>query len=168
MLYTLQQKLERKDTNRPAQSTKTCHTPLSTIVSSHHNPLLRGPSTVREGFSCCDNKPLNGITQLPGLTRFLTQHVQGHVTAHCHLCQLAILLEKRDVVTRPIQPDNVQRILAHVAFTRCGGGHIFVFRSSFAFTLPHWALRAADFHSSHQGRDIPLNFFFLPPLRVRQ
>ena len=36
---------------------------------------------------------------LPGLMHFLAQHVQGHVTAQCHLCQLPILQEKRDLVT---------------------------------------------------------------------
>ena len=30
--------VERKDTNRSAQPTKTCHAPFSLIVSSHHNP----------------------------------------------------------------------------------------------------------------------------------
>ena len=36
-----------------------------------------------------------------------------------------ILQEKRDLVTGPMQPNDVQRIIAHVAFTRCGERHTF-------------------------------------------
>ena len=61
----------KKDTNRPAQSTKTCHTSFSLIVSSHHNPLLSCHSpSVREGISCNDSRPLGSVTQ-PGLVHFL-------------------------------------------------------------------------------------------------
>ena len=77
---------------------------LSTSVSTHHNPLrfCHSPSTARERLSCCDSRPLGSITRRPGLTHFLAQHVQGHVTTQCHLCQLPILQEKRDLATRPV------------------------------------------------------------------
>ena len=38
---------------------------------------------------------------LPGLVHFLAQHVRGHVTAWCHICQLTILQDQRDRVTGP-------------------------------------------------------------------
>ena len=41
-------------------------------------------------------------------------------------------------------PDDEQRIIAHVAYVRCGG-RTFVFRPSCAFTLPLWTLWAAHF-----------------------
>ena len=44
-------KIERKDTNRPAQSTKTCHTFLLTSVSSHHIPLLSSNATLASSQS---------------------------------------------------------------------------------------------------------------------
>ena len=61
----------RKDTNRPAQITKTCH---PSFPLPHHNPLLgsRSPSTVREGVSCSDSRPLGRTTQQRGLVHFLT------------------------------------------------------------------------------------------------
>ena len=34
-----------------------------------------------------------------------------------HLCQLPILQAKRDLVTRPIQPNDVQRVVYHIAFS---------------------------------------------------
>ena len=80
--------------------------------------------------------------------------VQGHVAAQCHLCQLPILQEKKDLVTGPMQPDDVQRRIAHVAFVRCSGRHTFVFRPSFAFTLPHWTLWAAHFPFFSQLGDL--------------
>ena len=42
-------KIERKDINMPAQTTKTCHACFPLVASSHHTPLLccHGPSTVR-------------------------------------------------------------------------------------------------------------------------
>ena len=49
---------------------------------------------------------------------FLAQHVQGHVAAQGHLCQLPILQEKRELVTRPIQPNDMQRLVARIAFSR--------------------------------------------------
>ena len=77
-----------------------------------------GPSSVRGEHSCRDSRPLGLVHPLPGLIHFLTQHVQGHVTSSCHLCQ---------------------------PHTRCGGRHTFVFQPSFAFTLPHWTVWAAHF-----------------------
>ena len=62
------------------------------------------------------------------------------MTTQCHLCQLSIIQEKGDLVTRSIQPDDVQRI---VAFSRAIRIHTFVFRPSFVSTLPHWTLWAA-------------------------
>ena len=67
--------------------------------------------------------------------------------------------------TRPIQPDDVQRIVAHIAFTRGTRRHAFVFRPNFAFTLPHWALWAAHFPFIH---DIHHRLFLLPQLRARR
>ena len=87
---------------------------------SHRIPLLccHRPPTVREQDSCRGHRPLGSVTRLPGLMHFLAQHVQGHAATQCHLCQLRIQQEKRDLVTRPVQPDDVQRIVAHVAFSR--------------------------------------------------
>ena len=119
---------------------------LSTSVTSHHNPLLccHSQSTVREGISCRDSRPLSSNTQLPSFMHFLAQHVQDHVATQSHLCQLPNLQEKRDLVTKPMQPGDVQRV-AHIAFTRATRRHTFVFRPSFAFTLPPWTLGAAHF-----------------------
>ena len=64
------------------------------------------------------------------------------------------LVSCRDLATRPTQPDDVQRIVAHVAFTRAAGGHPFVLRPSFAFTLPHWTLWAAHFPFVSQTRSM--------------
>ena len=60
---------------------------LSASVSSHHNPLLscHSTSTVREGTSCSDSRPLSSITPLPGLMHFPAQRVQGHVATQRHL-----------------------------------------------------------------------------------
>ena len=110
---------------------------------------------MREGISCRDSRPVGSVTHLPGLTHFLAQHVQGHVATRSQLCQLPILQEKRDLATRHMQPDDVQRILAHVAFSGATRRHTFVFRPSFAFTLPHWTPWATDSsphnYQSHKG-----------------
>ena len=58
-------------------------------------------------------------------------------------CQLPFLQEKRDLVTKPMQPDDVQRLVTQCAFMKAAGGHIFILQPSFAFTLPHWILWAA-------------------------
>ena len=50
--------------------------------------------------------------------QFLAHHVQGYVAAQCHLRHLPILQEEGDFVAGPMQPDDVQRIVAHIAFTR--------------------------------------------------
>ena len=91
---------------------------------------------------------------LPGLVHFLAQHVHGHVATQCHLRRLPILQGKRDLLTRPIQPDDVQRIVAHVAFSRAIGRRTFVFRLSFVSTLPHWTLWAAHFPFVPLTRDM--------------
>ena len=74
------------------------------------------------------------------ITETQRPNVQGHVTAKCHFCQLPILQERRDLATGPMQPDDVQRIIAHIAFTRGGRRRIFILRPSFAFALPRWTL----------------------------
>ena len=63
----------KKDSNRPAQSTETCHASSPHVVSSHHIPLhsCHCPSTERERLSCCDRRPLAATAQV--------QHVQGNV-----------------------------------------------------------------------------------------
>ena len=43
------------------------------------------------------------------------------------------------------QPDDVQRLVTYVTFSRATRRHTFVSRPSFAFTVPHWALWAAHF-----------------------
>ena len=68
-----------------------------------------------------------------------------------------------------MQPDGVQRTIAHVAFTRCGGRHTFVFRPSFAFTLPLWTLWAAYFSFFSQLGDlkpIPVTSFLRHHVQV--
>ena len=45
------------------------------------------------------------------------------------------LQEKRDLVTKPIQPDDVQRIIAHIAFTKATRGRIFILRPSAVVSL---------------------------------
>ena len=39
---------------------------------------------------------------------FLAQHVQGNVATQSHLRKLPMQQEKRDLVTKPIQPDDVE------------------------------------------------------------
>ena len=73
-----------------------------------------------EQHSCRDSRSLGSITRLPGLMHFLAQHIQGHVATQSHLCQLP-LQEERDFATRPIQPDDVQRIFVHSVFPRATG-----------------------------------------------
>ena len=148
-MFKLKQK--SKDPDMPAPLKRARHS-RSFLLFSHHNP-----SAVRERHSCRDS------SRLPGLMHFLVQHVQGDVAAQSHLCQLPILQEKGDLATRPIQPDDVQHIVAH--FSRATGRHT----SGFVSTLPHWTLWAAHFpiRLPDQGHDIPLYFLFLPPLSVR-
>ena len=55
---------------------------------------------------------------LPGLMHFLAQHIQVDVAARGHPRKLPILQEKRDLVTRLIQPDDAQRIVAHIVLSR--------------------------------------------------
>ena len=57
-------KIEKKDTDRPAQTTQTCHASFPLIVSPHHNPLLicHGPSKVRGEHSCRDSRSLHSNT----------------------------------------------------------------------------------------------------------
>ena len=57
---TLQQNLEKKDTNRPAQTSKDLsHVPSSFILSPLPSLFfLHSPSTVREGIPCRDSRPL--------------------------------------------------------------------------------------------------------------
>ena len=105
--------------------------PLTTSLSF----AVTRPSTVRGEHSCRDSRPLGSHTHCQASFISLAQHVQGHVAAWCHHCQLPVLQEKRDLVTG----------IAHVAFVRCSGRHTVVFRLSFAFTLPLWTLWAAHF-----------------------
>ena len=121
---------------------------LSTSVFSHHNPLLgcHSPSTVKEKYSSRDSRPLNSIKPTTRPHTFPGTACPGP----CH-SQVPPLPapnpagKKRDLATRPMQPDDVQRIVAHIAFSRATGRHTFVFRPSFAFTLPHWTLWASHF-----------------------
>ena len=81
---------------------------------------------------------------LPRPIQFL---VQGHVTIQCHLCQLTQGKE------RFCEPKDVQRVVA-LPSREPLGGRIFVFRPSFAFTLPHWTLWTANFPFVPQTRDV--------------
>ena len=92
---------------------------------------------------------------------FLAPHVQGHVTAQCHLCQLTILQEKRDLVTGPMQPDDVQRIIADIAFTRCGGRLASSSSDQASPSLSHIGLFGQPiFHSSNTGDLKSIHVFF--------
>ena len=70
------------------------------------------------------------------------------------LASSLILQENGDLVTRPIQPDDVQRIVAHVAFSRAIRAHTLVFRPSSVSLLSHWVLWAAHFPFITQTRDV--------------
>ena len=140
---------------------------LSTSVSSHHNPLLscHSPCRVREGISCRDSRSLCTITQLPGLMHFLAQHVQGHVG----LCQLPILQAKRDLVTRPIQPDDLQRLAARIAFSGATQGHTPPTTIRLHFPALDSLGSPFSIRLPYQVHDIQLlRLFLLPQLRVRQ
>ena len=76
------------------------------------------------------------------------------MAAWCHLCQIPMLQEKGYLVTRPTQPGDVQRFVARIAFPRATLRHTFVFRPSFAFTLPHWTVLAAHLPFFPQLRDL--------------
>ena len=106
-----------------------------------------------------DSRPLGGITR-PSLVHFLAKHVPGNSRSplptpnpagkegSCH------------------QAHTMQRIVAHVVFSRATGRHTFVFRPNFAFTLPHWTLWAAHFPfvPETRGHDLHLLRLFLLPL----
>ena len=146
---TLQQTLKRgKPTGllrpqRPATLPFHFLFPLTTSLSlaATARPPVRGEQ------SCRDSRPLGSTTPLPCLMDVLAQHVHGHVAAQGHLLPAPnpSRRESFHLVIRPIQPDDVQRIVAHVAFSRATGRHTFVFRPSFAFTLPHWTLGTVHF-----------------------
>ena len=70
-------------------------------------------------FSLCLTQDSSGSHNIyHGLMQFLAQHFQGHVTALCHLCQLPILQEKKDLVARPMQPDDVHNASLHALPSR--------------------------------------------------
>ena len=111
---------------------------------------------------------------LPRLIHPLTQHVQGHVTTQCHLCQLPILQEKRDLVTRHTQPDDVQRIVAHIAFSGATGRREpqrthFRLPTKLRLHSPTLDSLGSTFsiRLPNQGRDIH-RLFLLPQLRARR
>ena len=90
----------------------------SSSIFYHRIPLLSVTTSPRreKGFSCYDTGPFGSgrpATKAPSFPG-----TACHVTTQCHLCQLTILQDKRDLVARPIQPDDVQRIVAHTAFTK--------------------------------------------------
>ena len=88
-------------------SSLTCLLPL---FFSHHIPLLSLSQPVHgesKAFLAVTMSLLAAAARRPGLMHFLAPHVQGHATTQCHLCQLAVLQEKGDLVTRPIQPDDI-------------------------------------------------------------
>ena len=66
----------------------------------------------------------------------LAQHVQGDVTTQGHLRQFPILKEARDLVTRPVQSDDVQRSVAQIVLTRISRGDTPTFRPRFARIFP--------------------------------
>ena len=57
-------KIEGKDINRPARTTKTCLASFPLVVASHQIPLLscHGASTVRGEHLCRDSRPLGSQT----------------------------------------------------------------------------------------------------------
>ena len=136
-----------------------------------HNSLLSclSPSTVRGKYSCRDSRPLGQghptrPHAFPGTT------CQGHVATQSHLCQLPILQEKRDLATRPIQPDDVQRIVAHIAFSRATGRH-FRLPTKLRLRSPTLDSLGSPFslRSQDQEHDIHLlRLFLLPPSCARQ
>ena len=108
-----------------------------------------------KGFSCCDKGPLGSDSPatrpraFPGTAR---PGPCGKLKAT--LASSLILQENGDLVTRPIQPDDVQRIVAHVAFSRAIRAHTLVFRPSSVSLLSHWVLWAAHFPFITQTRDV--------------
>ena len=106
-------KIERKDINKPALTTKTCHASFPLIISSHHIPLLccHGPSTVRRESTHAVTAGLSVATPTtrphafpgttgPGPCDSLVPPSPNPNPAR----------QVRDHVTRPMQPDDVQRI----------------------------------------------------------
>ena len=106
--------------------------------------LCHSQSTVREQHSCRDSRPhaFPG-TACPGAIWQLKSH----------LCQLPILQEKSDLATRPVQPDDVQRIVAHIAFSRATGRHTLSFSDQASSSLFHIGLLGQPFlHISPKSR----------------
>ena len=72
-----------KDPDEPTQLKRARRSSsFLSFLSPHPSPLL--------------SQPVHGEREvlpvvMKGLVHFLAQHVQGHVTAQCHLCQLHIL-----------------------------------------------------------------------------
>ena len=128
------------------------------FLSPHPFPFLSQPvHGERKAFRAVTNGLLATAAPLPGLMHFLVQHVQGHVAAQCHFCQLPILQEKRDLVTGPIQADDMQRFVAHIDFTRAATGRIFILRPSFAVTFPQ----------TRDGTSITVSSFFRNSCKAR-
>ena len=50
--------------------------------------------------------------------QFLAQHVQGCMAAQGHLCHLPVSQEEGNCVAGTVQPDDEQRAITHVVFTR--------------------------------------------------
>ena len=114
-MVKLSQKFERNRTSQLNSKGLVAHVP-SFFLSPHPSPLSQPVHGERKAFLAVTTGLLAAV-QLPGPVHFLAQHVHGHVTTQCHLCQLPILQEKRDLATRPIQPDDVQRLVTYVAFS---------------------------------------------------
>ena len=74
--------------------------PFAFLLLHPHTTTLSVFITARprweRGFSCCDKGPFG-----TGRPPTKAWHVQGRATTQCHLCQLSILQENRDLVTRP-------------------------------------------------------------------
>ena len=164
-VHALHQKLKGRDSNKPAQTTKTCHASFPLVVSSHHIPLLscHGPSTVRGEHSCRDSRPLGSHTHYQA--SFIPRHSMSKpiwqlsaTFANSQSCK------KREILS----PDPCNTLTRNASLHTLPSREpledtLSVFRPNFASALPHWTIVAAHLPFFSQLRDlksIPTHCFF--------
>ena len=79
--------------------------------SVHNTELTEGTHRGRRSETKPATSPFDSM-------HFLAQHVQGNVAAHCYLRHFQMLKEEGNCVAGSVQPDDLQRVITHVAVTR--------------------------------------------------
>ena len=112
-LLTIHTTVAKTMRERPSFQTATMFTATKFERLRQTGSAHRGLSLNRQARS--ETKP---TTSPFDFMQFLAQHVQGYVAAQCHLCHLPVLKEMGNCVARSVQPDDKQRAITHVVFTR--------------------------------------------------